>query len=238
MCATGLLAAGATGPSPDARAAAPRTRPAEGEPPGLVHPLRDAEVNWETGLVTAPGAAAAELRLPTAEAARAGAERRARAAATAKLKAAVVDLPMGKGRKLSAAAIEAALAKAKTVRVEYQSNGGVLLRLGVSFADLVGAEDPAAHDHDHEEEGGAHAEPPQDLVLVAPPGPLEVVPTLLVADKERRPAYAIYRAGEPREAGAIEARRDRAGRITVPKGALPPKARIAGVRAVVHLRMK
>ena len=76
----------------------------------LVRPLGDSEIDWGAGTISAKGGAAADLRMPTAEIARPGAERRARAAALAKLKASLLTLPLRPGGKLSAAELEAALA--------------------------------------------------------------------------------------------------------------------------------
>src|SRR5206468_8800946 len=88
-----------------------------------------AEIDWGEGTLTAQGGAAADLRMPSAEVARPGSLRRARAAALGKLRAALVELPLGGGRSLTPDAIDRALGRARTVGVDYQSNGGAVARV-------------------------------------------------------------------------------------------------------------
>jgi hypothetical protein len=97
-------------------------------------------IDWAEGTVTARGGAAADLRMPSADLARPGAERRARAVATARLKDALAGLPLGPGRALSVEAVEQALGHAQVVDVEYQSNGGAVVRLRARFGDWLAAE--------------------------------------------------------------------------------------------------
>src|SRR5207244_11190492 len=87
--------------------------------------------------VSAHGGAAADFHMPSADAARPGAERRARAAAEAKLRAALQALPLGGRRKLVGADLDAALASAQAARVDYQSNGGALLTPHLMFKDVA-----------------------------------------------------------------------------------------------------
>ena len=102
-------------------------------PASLVRPLAGAEVDWSTGTVTASAGAAADMRMPSPDAARPGAERRARAAAIEKLRVALRALPLRGNERLSEKQVEAALGRASTTRSEYQSNGGVVLGVGVKF---------------------------------------------------------------------------------------------------------
>ncbi len=97
-------------------------------------------IDWAEGTVTARGGAAADLRMPSADLARPGAERRARAVATTRLKDALAGLPLGPGRALSGEAVEQALGHAQVVDVEYQSNGGAVVRLRARFGDWLAAE--------------------------------------------------------------------------------------------------
>jgi hypothetical protein len=109
-------------------------------PPALDDTRGPVSIDWAEGTVTARGGAAADLRMPSADLARPGAERRARAAATARLKDALAALPLGPGRALSAEAVELALGHAQLVDVEYQSNGGAVVRLRARFGDWLAAE--------------------------------------------------------------------------------------------------
>jgi hypothetical protein len=213
-------------PGAGGKATAPGTGAGEGtaapapSPPSLVRPLGEAEVDWAAGLVLARAGAAADIRLPGPEAVRAAAERQARKRATEILRRSLKDLPLGRGRKPSEKAVEAGLAHARPVRTEYQSNGGVLLTLGVAFADLaerkparpapVGKPAPADHDD-------APA-----LALAVDTMPFEAAPTLLFGRKELTAGAAAYRLGEP-PAGtrAVPVKRDKDGRLVVPPAGSP-----------------
>jgi hypothetical protein len=115
--------------------------PARAATPAALEETRGpVSIDWAEGTVTARGGAAADLRMPSADLARPGAERRARAAATARLKEALAGLPLGPGRALSGEAVEQALGHAQVVDVEYQSNGGAVVRLRARFGDWLAAE--------------------------------------------------------------------------------------------------
>ncbi len=111
--------------------------PAPATPAPLVRPLAGAEVDWSAGSVTASAGAAVDIRMPSPDAARPGAERRARAAAMEKLRVALRALPVRGNGRLGEKQVDAALGHASTTRIEYQSNGGVVLWVGVKFEDLV-----------------------------------------------------------------------------------------------------
>ena len=107
-----------------------------------------------------PGGAAADQRMPSADAARPGAERRARAAARARLAEVLRTLPLGGGRHLDEAAVTRAVERAHMVGVDYQSNGGALIRMEVAFGAWTdsAAEPPAtagATSHGSGGRGGA-----------------------------------------------------------------------------------
>lgn len=121
-------------------AVAPAARAAT--PPALEEMRGPVSIDWAEGTVTARGGAAADLRMPSADLARPGAERRARAVATARLKDALAGLPLGPGRALSVEAVEQALGHAQVVDVEYQSNGGAVVRLRARFGDWLSGEPP------------------------------------------------------------------------------------------------
>jgi hypothetical protein len=189
----------------------------------LVRPLGKAAVDWGTGLVSARGRAAADLRMPGPEAARADAVRDASIRARETLRLALARLPLGKKRRVAARDLEAALARATIVTAEYQSNGGVFLALGVRFDDLR----PAAP---------ASAKGDRALVLSVASMPFEAAPVVSAGDREIPLVQAVYRLGKPpRSERAVSARRDRQGRLMVPARALADR-REAPTRAVIYLR--
>jgi hypothetical protein len=65
-------------------------------------------------------------------------------AAVAKLRAALATLPLGSGNKLTAAEVDRAVGRARDVDVQYQSNGGAIVRVEVRFGDWL--ETPSAAD--------------------------------------------------------------------------------------------
>jgi len=189
----------------------------------LVRELGGATVDYGAGTISARAGAAADWRLPSAEVARPGAERRARAAAQERLKAALGTLSVRPGDKLTGAAISAALARARATDIEYQSNGGVLLTVVVRFADLAGQ--PA--------KGSSEAAPAAATLQVAS-APLELAPTLAAGAKQATLGWAVYRLGAP-PAGtaAIAVKRDRTGRLVLPKEEATTLEKLAGVGAVI-----
>jgi hypothetical protein len=202
--------------------------PASGVADTLVRPLGEAQVDWERGLLRVRAGAAPDLRMPGPDAARADAQRRATDRARGMLKEALGDLPLGSGRKLSRSTIEAAVGRSRTLSVDYQSNGGVLLEIELAFADLdppkPGARPPAGSDKDKDKDKDKKKPEELDggLVLAVASMPLEARVTLLFR-KEELTTGALYRLGEPPKASsAVRARRDRSGRLILPAGTLPP----------------
>jgi hypothetical protein len=176
-------------------------------------PLRETrggvEVDWAEGTLVASGGAAADLRMPSAELARPGAVRRARAAALAKLRAALGDLPLGGGRTLSAPAVEQALGRARIGPVDYQSNGGAMLRATVRFTDWLdgGGLAPAG--------AGAADAPPVAVVAVAS-ARLVAAPLAKLSGREAAIGAAQYHLGPPPPGTkALPARVDRSGRLVL-----------------------
>lgn len=160
-------------------------------------------MDWVTGTITAEGGAAADFRLPSAEVARPGAERRARAAARAKLRAALAVLPLGGGRTLDADEIERALGQARDAAVEYQSNGGAVVRLEMSFGAWSRPPD-----------GGGPTEPA--VVLAVRSMALKAAPAVVVGEKAVFVAAARYRSGvPPADVHALRARSDGKGRLVL-----------------------
>jgi len=150
-------------------------------PATLISKVGEVEVDHEQGTVTARAGAAADIRMPSPNAARPGAERRAQASADERLRDALRALIKKDGESLGASKVDAALAKAVTSRVEYQSNGGVFVWRQISFADFSG--------------GTAGAVPVATFSV--PAMPARIVPTLKIGDQKVVPAYIVLRKGYP-----------------------------------------
>jgi hypothetical protein len=202
----------------------------------LVRPLGDTEVDWGAGTISARGGAAADLRMPTADIARPGAERRARAAAVAKLRAALLALPLRPGGKLTDKELEAALGRAHPEGVDYQSNGGVLLTMSLAFGDIVPPKEALAV-KTHPDAGVEPTRKAPEQALAVASMPFELAPRVVAGDKEAALSWAIYRTGAP-PAGvdAIAVKRDQAGRLVLPKGEAKALQKLAGAPVVIYLQ--
>jgi hypothetical protein len=201
----------------------------------LVRPLGDSEIDWGAGTITAKGGAAADLRMPTADIARPGAERRAKAAALAKLKASLQALPLHPGGKLSAAELEAALGRAHPASVDYQSNGGVLLSMSLAFGDIVSPKEktpPKAPDAGVEPTRKA----PEQALSVASM-PFELAPRVVAGEHEAALSWAVYRTGAP-PAGvdAIAVKPDAKGRLVLPRAEAKALQKLAGAPVVIYVQ--
>jgi hypothetical protein len=179
------------------------------EPTAFKRSVAGTEVDWSAGVITAQAGSAADIRMPGPNAARPGAERRARAAAEAKLQAALHELGLDKSIKDKAVLEHAAVSK-----VEYQSNGGVVLWLGIRFTDLIPVK--AA---------------PKALKVASMP--FEIVPTLVAGGKEARVASATYRPASACPKDATPVRRDEKGRLVLPSSDLIDS--LAGSAVVIYL---
>jgi hypothetical protein len=175
-------------------------------------------VDWRAGTLSAAGGAAADLRMPSVDLARPGAERRARAAATAKLRNALGALPAGGGHKLDPDRIDRALNRARTADVQYQSNGGAVVRMEVGFADWL--EDPTA----------------PTTTLAVREAHLIATPGAVVGGQEISLGAATYRVGSPpADAGARAVRVDHSGRLVV-DGGVDLAAKLARGVAVIYVQ--
>jgi hypothetical protein len=184
------------------------------EPATFKRTVAGVEVDWSAGSLTAQAGAAADIRMPGPNAARPGAERRARAAAEAKLSAALRELGLDK-----LAQDKVRLEHAAVSRIEYQSNGGVVLWLAIRFAATVPAK--AA---------------PRPLKVATMP--FEVAPILAAGDKEARVASATYlpnlpASGCPKD--VIPVRRDEKGRLVLPAASADAIDSFAGSSVVIYL---
>jgi hypothetical protein len=203
----------------------------------LVRQLGETEIDWATGTISARGGAAADIRMPTADIARPGAERRARAAAVAKLRAALATLALRPGAKLSAAELETALGRAHPAGVDYQSNGGVLMTMSLAFGDIVPPKEaPAARTGDRDAGAPPTRKAPERALAVASM-PFELAPRVAAGDKEAALSWAVYRTGAP-PAGvdAITVKRDQAGRLVLPKAEAKALQKLAGAPVVIYLQ--
>jgi hypothetical protein len=188
-------------------------------PAGLLRPLAEAEVDWTAGTVTANAGAAADMRMPGPQTARPGAERRARAAATEKLRAALRQLPLRKGQKATDKEIETALTHASTSRIEYQSNGGVVLWLRVDFADLGEGKPPAS----------------SPVLLATKSMELQARPLALVDGKEVALLRVGYRQGAA-PAEAIQVKVDGQGRLVLDKARQCTAEQLAAGPVVIYVQ--
>jgi hypothetical protein len=177
-------------------------------------------VDWRAGTLSATAGAAADTRMPTVDVARPGAVRRATAAATAKLRTALTALPLGGGHKLSPDDVSRAVGRLRVVDVQYQSNGGAIVRAEVRFGDWL--EPPPA--------------PAPIATLAVPAMRLAAAPAAKVGAREVRVGAAVYRVGAaPADAGAVAAKVDATGRLAVAgDGALGEK--LAGGLAVIYVQ--
>jgi hypothetical protein len=177
------------------------------QPAAFKRNVAGAEVDWSAGVVTAQAGSAADIRMPGPDAARPGAERRARAAAEAKLFSALRELGLDK------------LTTGKTSpisRIEYQSNGGVVLWLTARFSELVPAK--AA---------------PRALKVATMP--FEFAPALVAGGKELRVASATYGPASASPKDAIAVRRDEKGRLVLPSPSSDLIDSLAGSAVVIYL---
>jgi hypothetical protein len=191
---------------------------AAGDPFVQQDPGRGVTIDWRHGKLVARAAAAGDWRMPSAEMARAGAERRARNAGRTRMDEALRALPLGGGRHLEAPAVARAIDHARTVGLEYQSNGGVELKLEVSFGDWREAEAPAHADAGTPATAAASdGTAPAPLALRLTEGSLGAAPILVVRGRElplARVRYAL--ASEvPPDAHPVKARADKQGRLVV-----------------------
>jgi hypothetical protein len=172
----------------------------------LVERRDGVEIDWGAGTVTATGGAAADLRMPGADVARAGSARRAEAAARTRLERALATLPLGGGRKLDEAAVARGVAHARVAGTEYQSNGGAVVRVTARFGDWSPE---------------ANAWSSLAAVVIAVPAMrLGAAPLVRLgggADAEEvPPGFVTYRVGAaPKDPAPLHAKVDHAGRLVV-----------------------
>ena len=173
--------------------------------------LAGTEIDWSAGIITAQAGAAADIRMPNPNAARPGAERRARAAAEEKVRAALREL--GQGGKVDDKAVSD---KATVSRTEYQSNGGVVLWLSLRFSDLAPAR-PAA------------------VSLRVASMPFTFAPVVASAGKSASLGFATYRPASECPKGALPARRDGDGRLALAGSDGKVVDSLAGAAVVIYL---
>ena len=215
---------------------------AAGDP--FVEDKSGASIDWRRGIIEATGGAAADHRMPSADVARPGAERRARAVARARIAEILRNLPLGGGRRLDEEAVSRALGRARSVTVEYQSNGGVLVRLEVSFADWGPSQPPTAGGHGQNagvtnRDVSAASSPerePEPVAFLLAEGRLAAAPLVVVRGREIALSHARYMAASTVPAGAtvLTAHVDKKGRLLLDDDRSSPE--LAGHPAVVYVQ--
>jgi hypothetical protein len=170
---------------------------AERDGAALKQTLAGATIDWEAGTIAATAGAAADLRMPSVDLSRPGAQRRAQASAVAKLRTALASLPLGSGNKLGKEEIERALGRARALDVQYQSNGGAVVRMELRFGDWL--ETP----------------PPVAAAISVPSIRLGAAPTAKIGKRDVRVGAAVYRVDAKADKNAIDAKVDQTGRIVV-----------------------
>jgi hypothetical protein len=184
----------------------------------LKQTLAGAAVDWEAGTISASGGAAADLRMPSVDLSRPGAQRRAHAAAVAKLRAALTTLPLGSGNKLAAAEIDRAVGRARDVDVQYQSNGGAIVRVEIRFGDWL--ETPSA---------------PDAFAVAVASMHLSAAPTARVGKRDVRVGAAVYRVAEGKAAKNVaDGRVDKDGRLVLAGDAQLPD-RLARGQVIIYV---
>ena len=149
--------------------------------------------------------------MPGPNAARPGAERRARAAAEAKLLAALSELGLDRPSKDKTVQEHATIS-----RIEYQSDGGVVLWLSFVFSTWCR---PRAA--------------PRALQIASMP--FEIAPTLAIEGQDVRVAIATYRPAAECPKDAVQVRRDGKGRLVLPATPRETTDSFAGSAVVIYL---
>jgi hypothetical protein len=184
----------------------------------LKQTIGGAAVDWEAGTIAATGGAAADLRMPSVDLSRPGAQRRAQAAAVVKLRAALAALPLGAGAKLTNAEIDRAVGRARAVDVQYQSNGGAIVRMEVRFGDWLEA--PGAAD---------------GFAVAVPSMHLGAAPTARIGKRDVRVGAAVYRVADGKAAkNAADGKVDKDGRIVLSGDAQLPD-RLARGQVIIYV---
>jgi hypothetical protein len=197
----------------------------------LVEETAGVTLDWRRGVIVATGGAAADLRMPSADASRPGAERRARLAARTMITQALRVLPLGGGRHLDEAEIARALGRARSIGVEYQSNGGALTRMEIAFGDWLEAVRDVPPQRHLAETNGEAAVP-----LWLPQGRLAASPVVVVAGRELVIHSARYRTAAAPPAGArpLTVHADGKGRLLVEAIGNPPD--LTGRPVLIYVR--
>ena len=184
----------------------------------LKQTLAGAAVDWEAGTISATGGAAADLRMPSVDLSRPGAQRRAHATAVAKLRGALTTLPLGSGNKLTAPEIDRAVGRARDVDVQYQSNGGAIVRVEIRFGDWL--ETPSA---------------PDAFAVAVASMHLSAAPTARVGKRDVRVGAAVYRVADGKAAKNVaDGRVDKDGRLVLAGDAQLPD-RLARGQVIIYV---
>jgi hypothetical protein len=194
-------------------------------------------VDWRRGTITATAGAAADPRMPSAEVARPRAERRAQAIARARLTDMLRHLPLGGGRHLDPGAITRALGHARAATLEYESNGGAIVRMELSFGDW--ADTPAAPRSPAQDSSSSSSSSPPEASPVAlwlPEGRLAAAPVVVVGGQEIQLPSATFTtaSGLPSGVRPVTVRADAQGRLLVDHGT--SAGELVGRRAMIYVQ--
>ena len=180
----------------------------------LIQTFENASIDWRRGVVAVEAGTAADLRTPSAAAARSGAEKRAKETARARLVTLLKVLALHGSRHLDPAEIDRALGRAKVISSEAQSNGGVVLGMELSFGDWTPAS-PLSANTASAPDANAAASP--EVALSVTECRLQAAPLVVVGNRPIETQAARYRPATSLPTGtrAIAAHLDAEGRIVV-----------------------
>jgi hypothetical protein len=179
------------------------------------------DIDWEAGTIAASGGAAADLRMPSVDLSRPGAQRRAHAAAVVKLRTALAGLPLGSGNKLTGPEIDRAIGRARDVDVQYTSNGGAMVRVEVRFGDWLDTPNgPGAGD---------------GFAVAVPSMHLSAAPTARVGKRDVRVGAAVYRVADGKGVkNVVDGKVDKDGRLVLAGDAQLPD-RLARGQVIIYV---
>ena len=199
-------------------------------------------IDWRRGVIEASGGAAADQRMPSADAARPGAERRARVAARARIAEALRVLPMGGGHRLDESSVTRAVGRARLKNIEYQSNGGAVVRMEIAFGDWAQDASTQAIPGGASDDGGAKAgaspaSARAPIALLLPEGHLAAAPVIVIGGREIAlgPVHYVPSSGLPQGVSALTVHSDRQGRLLL-EDRESTREQIAGRPATIYLQ--
>ena len=126
-------------------------------------------------------------------------------------------MPLGAGAKLTNPEIDRAVGRARAVDVQYQSNGGAIVRMEVRFGDWL--ETPGAAD---------------GFAVAVPSMHLSAAPTARIGKRDVRVGAAVYRVADKAAKNAADGKVDKDGRIVLSGDAQLPD-RLARGQVIIYV---